>query len=109
MSLMVKAMKLKRRFKSKRSPMCMPCEADVNLHSLIHLPFREWCPYCVQLKAVSYPHAKIKAEETDVPVISSDYVGLNHREPQEGQNPIIVTVDRKTKAKFAHVVEDERS
>ena len=82
----------------------MPCEADVNYHNLTHLPFRSWCPYCVQGKAVSHPHVKRKAEEADVPVISSDYMGLKHREPEEGQNPIIVTVDRKTKTKFAHVL-----
>ena len=82
----------------------MPCEADGNYHNLTHLPFRSWCPYCVQGKAVSHPHVKRKAEEADVPVISSDYMGLKHREPEEGQNPIIVTVDRKTKTKFAHVL-----
>ena len=83
---------------------CMPCEAEVNLHNLIHLPFRDWCPYCVQGKAVSYPHLKRRKEEDEVPVISSDYMGLKHREPEEGQNPIIVTVDRRTKTKYAHVL-----
>jgi len=58
----------------------------------------------VQGKAVSYPHAKRRKVEDEVPVISSDYMGLKHREPEEGQNPIIVTVDRKTKTKFAHVL-----
>ena len=35
---------------------CRPCLADVNLHNLTHLPFRDWCPYCVQGKAVTHPH-----------------------------------------------------
>jgi hypothetical protein len=83
---------------------CRPCEAEVNQHNLIHLPFRDWCPYCVQGKAVSYPHVKRKEAEDDVPVISADYMGVKHREPQEGQNPIIVMVDRKTKKKFANVL-----
>ena len=69
---------------------CMPCEEEVRVHNLTHLPFRDWCPYCVQGKAASYPHRKRKQEESDVPVISSDYMGLKHREPEEGQNPIIV-------------------
>ena len=58
----------------------------------------------MQGKAVSYPHVKRKRKEDEVPVISSDYMGLKHREPEEGQNPIIVTVDRKTKMKYAHVL-----
>ena len=31
-------------------------------------------------------------------------MGLARREPEEGQAPIIVGVDRNTKIKFAHVV-----
>ena len=83
---------------------CLPCLSDIELHNLTHLPFRDWCPYCVQGKAVSHPHFKRKAEESDVAVISMDYMGLKHREPEEGQNPIIVLVDRKTKTKRAHVL-----
>ena len=35
----------------------MPCAAEINQHNLTHLPFRDWCPYCVQGKAVTYPNA----------------------------------------------------
>jgi hypothetical protein len=83
---------------------CLPCLSDIKLHNFTHLPFRDWCPYCVQGKAASYPHMKRKAEESDVPVISMDYMGLKHREPEEDQNPIIVLIDRKTKTKKAHVL-----
>ena len=86
---------------------CLPCEAEVNLHNLTHLLFRDWCPYCVQGKAVGYPHLKRLKEEDEVPVISLGYMGLKHREPEEGQNPIIVTVDRRTKMKFAHVLKSK--
>lgn len=54
---------------------CLPCAAEIALHNLTHLPFRDWCPYCVQGKAVSYPHRKRKQDENEVPVISSDYIG----------------------------------
>ena len=67
---------------------CMPCAAEVELHNLNHLPFRDWCPYCVQGKGVSHPHFKRKKEENEVTVISTDYMGLKHREPEEGQNPL---------------------
>ena len=62
---------------------CKPSEAEINMHNLTHLPFRDWCPYCVQGKAVSYPHIKRKQKEDEVPIISSDYMGLKHREPEE--------------------------
>ena len=67
---------------------CLPCAAEIALHNLTHLPFRDWCPYCVQGKAVSYPHRKRKEEENEVPGVSSDYMGIKHREVEEGQNPI---------------------
>ena len=86
---------------------CMPSIEEINAHNLTHVPFRDWCPYCVQGKAVSYPHVKKKKDESDVAVISSDYAGLKHREPEEGQNPIIVMVDRKTKMKYAHVLKSK--
>ena len=81
---------------------CMPSIEEINAHNLTHVPFRDWCPYCVQGKAVSYPHVKKKKDESDVAVISSDYARLKHREPEEGQNPIIVMVDRKTKMKYMY-------
>ena len=38
-----------------------------------------------------------------------DYMGLKKREPEEGENPIIVIVDRKSKCKFAHVLKNKGS
>ena len=70
----------------KRLPdVSMPCAAEIEVHNLTHLPFRDWCPCCVQGKAVSYPHTKRKKEENEVPVISSDYMGLKRRDPRRGR------------------------
>ena len=60
-----------------------PCQAEIDEHNLTHLPFRDWCPYCVQGRGVSLPHRKRKIEENEIPVISGDYMGLKHREPEE--------------------------
>ena len=60
-----------------------------------------------QRKGVSHPHFKRKKEENEVTVISTDYMGLKHREPEEGQNPIIVMLDRKTKTKKAHFLKNK--
>ena len=73
----------------------LPSQQEIEEHELTCLPFRDWCPYCVQGKGVSAAHKKRKEEETQVPVISMDYMGLSKREPEEGGNPIIVLVDRK--------------
>ena len=86
---------------------CLPCQAEIEEHNVNHLSFRDWCPYCVQGKGVSYPHRKRKGDENEVPVISSDYMGVKQREPEEGQNPILVSVDRKTKMKFANVLKQK--
>jgi hypothetical protein len=76
---------LEEALKAKALPNCrLPCHSEVEQHNITHLPFRDWCPYCVQGKAASYPHRKRKDEESDVAVISSDYMGLKHREPEEG-------------------------
>lgn len=42
-----------------------------------------------------------------MPVISTDYMGLTKKEPEEGVNPIIVLVDRKTKMKHPNVIKNK--
>ena len=75
----------------------LPSVAEIAEHNLTHLPFRDWCAFCVQGKAVSHPHQKRRSDEPEVPVITIDNMGLARREPEEGQAPIIVGVDRSTK------------
>ena len=79
----------------------LPSLAEIEEHNLTHLPFRDWCEFCVQGKASSHPHMKRKVNENEVPVISMDYMGLKHREPEEGrhrrQSRACILVDRKTK------------
>ena len=77
----------------------LPSQQEIEEHELTCLPFRDWCPHCVQGKGVSAAHRKRKKEEMQIPVISMDYMGLTKREPGEGENPIIVIVDRKSKMK----------
>ena len=85
----------------------LPSHEEIEEHNINHLPFRDWCPYCVKGKGVSAAHSKRKREETQVPVIAIDYMGLERREPGEGENPIIVLTERKYKNKFAHVVKNK--
>jgi len=94
------------RVKSVRN-VYLPSQQEIEEHELTCLPFRDWCPHCVQGKGVSAAHRKRKKEETQIPVISMDYMGLTKREPEEGENPIIVIVDRKSKMKHANVIKNK--
>ena len=82
---------------------CMPCAEEVRIHDLTHLPFRDWCPFCVKGRAVSMPHRTAEKEHA-ITVIGMDYMGLNHREPGEDACPIIVAVDEKSGTLLAHVL-----
>ena len=50
----------------------LPSQLEIDEHNLNHLPFRNWCPYCVQGKAVAGHHRRRRLEESAVPVISMD-------------------------------------
>jgi len=83
-------------------------------HMRTHLPFRKWCPFCVQGKCKSGAHMRTDKSdeeiEQEVPVISTDYMGPKSKDKEEskektsGSLPIIGGTDRKTKWCFAHMV-----
>ena len=50
-----------------------PTKEEFNKHSLTHLPYRNWCPICVQAKKRNPSHFRVK-EKRGVPVFSIDYV-----------------------------------
>ena len=50
----------------------LPSQLEIDEHNLVHLPFRAWCPHCVQGKAVAGAHRRRVQEEKSVPVISMD-------------------------------------
>ena len=52
----------------------LPSVAEIEEHNLTHVPFRDWCEFCVEGKASSHPHTKRKVTENEVPVISMDYM-----------------------------------
>ena len=41
----------------------MPSKEEVEQHYLTHLPFRNWCQYCMQGKGKVAPHFKQKKRE----------------------------------------------
>ena len=55
---------------------------EVEEHNLTHLPFRNWCIFCVKGKAKDDPHRRrIKQdEEQEIPIVSIDYMFMESRE-----------------------------
>ena len=95
-----------------------PSREQVRQHRLTHRPFRSWCPHCVRGKGRSDQHRRSgqKDEHSDIPKVVSDYFFIGQRRPigrvereqaeaeaeREGQTPILVIKDCKSKALFAH-------
>ena len=100
-----------------------PSVKEVEEHNLTHMPFRNWCIFCVKGKAKDDPHKrKIKQdEEQDIPIVSIDYMFMESREARlrrkelnrrRGGNeneedkgmPILVLKDSRTKVALSRVV-----
>ena len=88
-----------------------PSQQEWDDHQRTHIPFRKWCPYCVEGKCVSGAHRRtFKTDEEleqEVPVISIDYMGPKSKDDKSAKIdslPILVGIDRRTKWIFAHMV-----
>ena len=95
-----------------------PSREEVLQHRLKHHPYRSWCPHCVRGKGREDKHtgSKQKDEYFGVPKISSDYFYIGQRRPtgreerreaeeeaeRDGQTPVIVMKDSRSKGIFAH-------
>ena len=80
-----------------------PTEAEVEKHNVTHLPFRSWCPACVEGKARDKHHKKREYQHNkEIPEIVFDYGFMG----AEGEETIAIQVakDRRTRMIFAHVV-----
>ena len=50
-----------------------PTEKEVEMHSLTHLPFRNWCPHCVRAKGKDVDHRKVGDKQRGLPEFAFDY------------------------------------
>ena len=50
-----------------------PTQAEVDDHDRTHLPYRNWCPHCVQAKGKDRDHRKPMEEERGLNEFSFDY------------------------------------
>ena len=77
-------------------------------HDATHLPFRPWCPVCVEARATEDPHYKRTVEERSEgnPQICADYCEIGEDESDEtDKQTCLVARDKWSKAMFAMVVE----
>ena len=82
---------------------------------ILHLPFRAWCPHCVNGRAKSTPHKVNKQlEEETIPTVAMDYMWMKSREDSRNKSeeeeqemrgmPILVIKDSKSGCIDANVV-----
>ena len=105
---------------------CLPSQEEVDIHSATHIPFRNWCAFCVAGKAKEDPHFKKDEHEVLENVVSLDYGFMSKKnrvtkrdseeaesdadEEDDSEDPskavlkVLVLRDRRTKYVTATVV-----
>ena len=57
-----------------------PTKREIDDHNAIHVPFRDWCPYCVKGAAPNRSHRALGDREYGVPHVVSDYCFMGDTE-----------------------------
>ena len=91
-----------------------PTQEEIDKHCIDHLPYRDWCPYCVEAFGRERAHHSHSTEERDIPLVSLDYMfiaksGVCARdelpeEERDGALKVLVAKCADTKCIFAHAV-----
>ena len=92
----------------------MPSQAEIDRHRIDHLPYRAWCPECVEGFGRERAHRAGTSEERSIPLVSRDYMYLSRRgvlkkeelseEEQTSAVCVLVAKCGATECLFAHVV-----
>ena len=79
-----------------------PSPDEYNRHCATHIPYRNWCPICVQAKKrnPAHPSRKTNDKHKYVPVISMDYMYLNEK-GDDINNPILAVHDSESEGVWA--------
>ena len=91
-----------------------PTQAEIDKHRVDHLPYRNWCPECVEGFARERAHEAHEGHERQVPLVSCDYLYITcsgvfaRDELPEGERSaacrVLVIKCAMTKCIFAHAV-----
>ncbi len=82
-----------------------PSAEDVDAHMCTHLPYRSWCPICVETKGKEDGHFRDSTFEEDksgLPIISFDYQTLS--EDTKEEQKLIIGNDESAGNVLAHYV-----
>ena len=91
-----------------------PSQAEIDKHRIDHLPYRNWCPECVEGFGRERAHHNHEGDGRSIPLVSCDCLWLTPRgvfsrdevpddEREEGRRVIIVKC-AATRCMFAHAV-----
>eukprot|EP00969_Alexandrium_andersonii_P000118 5376-Alexandrium_andersonii.AAC.1 len=53
-----------------------PSRREWEEHQLTHMPFRDWCPFCVRGKAKAQGHGKEGDRDRNVEMVTRDYMWM---------------------------------
>ena len=82
--------------KAMPQPVALSAEEWVR-HQLTHIPFKAWCPICIQAKAKNPPHKKYARVERELSVVPMDYMFMSTKPDDEQlMYPILVMKDKKS-------------
>ena len=78
-----------RKPKTVRSP-SEPTKKEREEHSVTHVPFRDWCQFCIQGRGVESPHRQSgdRSEDT-VPLIAGDYGFPGDKRGEDGKRTTV--------------------
>ena len=51
----------------------LPTADEVEKHMMTHLPYRNWCEYCIKGRGKEAAHTRRTGEASDLPEVSLDY------------------------------------
>ena len=102
--------------KAVKSP-CMPTLSELKEHRFSHVPYRAWCPVCVEAYALEKAHLASSTEASEFLLVSVDYFFLTAKgvftraesenkwdDPPEGSLRLLAGIDGSTKSLPAHEV-----
>ena len=91
-----------------RDPGC-PTAEELERHNMTHMPYRAWCPICVEAKGKEDPH-RLNREgkgKGEIPTIGMDYKSLGESAVEEDKKTTIVVRDGRSRTTFSHVVQQK--
>ena len=67
----------------------VPSKKEVDFHNLTHIPYRNWCPFCVRARRKNDPHCQSQGDGRSKPLFCADYCFVRETE-DEGNLSLLV-------------------